>query len=146
MEPDGQRIIEYRKAMSLPLMPKRMLVMGSGAIGTEFAYFYKAMGTDVTLIEYLDRIVPLEDEDISKQLYRIFTKNGIKIMTGSRVVSVEKNDVGIKAIIENANGQTTLEADVLLSAVGVSANIEGIGLEELGIKTEHGKILSDDFL
>lgn len=145
MEPDGQKIIEYRKAMSLPAMPKRMLVMGSGAIGTEFAYFYKAMGTDVTLIEYMDRIVPLEDEDISKQLYRIFTKNGIKIMTGSKVVSVEKNEAGIKAIVENANGQTTLEADVLLSAVGVSPNVEGIGLEELGIKMEYGKIATDDF-
>lgn len=145
IEFDGQRIIEYRKAMTPTVSPKTMLVMGSGAIGTEFAYFYKTLGTDVTIIEYQDKIVPLEDDDVSKQLYRIFTKNGIKIMTGSRVASVQKTENGVRAVVESANGQTTLEADVLLSAVGVSANIEGIGLEEVGVKVENGKITTDDF-
>ena len=140
---DGKKIIGYREAMVLPQQPKSMIVVGSGAIGVEFAYFYNSMGTKVTIVEYLPRIVPVEDEDISKELEKNFKKSGIEILTSSEVTKVDTSGNGIKATIKSANGETVLEADVVLSAVGIASNIEGIGLEEIGIKTEKGKVLVD---
>ncbi len=145
MKIDGKKIIGYREAMTLPEMPKSMIVVGSGAIGIEFAYFYNSMGTKVTVVEFLPRIVPLEDEDISKELEKQYKKYGISIMTSSEVTAVDTSGNGVKATVKSAAGETVLEADVLLSAVGVAANIEGIGLETLGIKTEKGKVLVDKF-
>jgi dihydrolipoamide dehydrogenase len=142
---DGKKVVGYREAMVLPQLPKSMIVVGSGAIGIEFAYFYKAMGTKVTVVEFLPRIVPVEDEDISKELEKIFKKGGIDIMTSSEVTKVDTSGNGVKATIKTQNGEVTLEADVLLSAVGISANIEGIGLEELGVKTDKGKITVDKY-
>ncbi len=140
---DGVKIIEYRKAMSLPTQPKSMIVVGSGAIGVEFAYFYHSMGTKVTIVEFLPRIVPVEDEDISKELEKQYKKAGITIMTSAEVTKVDTTGEGVKATVKTAAGEQVLEADIVLSAVGVVANIEGIGLEELGIKTEKGKIIVD---
>jgi dihydrolipoamide dehydrogenase len=140
---DGEKIIEYRKAMSLPTQPKTMIVVGSGAIGVEFAYFYNSMGTKVTIVEFMPRIVPVEDEDISKELEKQYKKSGITIMTNAEVTSVDTSGNGVKATVKTKDGEQVLEADILLSAVGVAANIEGIGLEELGVKTEKGKIIVD---
>ncbi len=140
---DGKKIVGYRDAMNLPNQPKSMIVVGSGAIGTEFAYFYNSMGTKVTIVEFLPRIVPVEDEDISKELDKNFKKQGIDIMVNSEVVSVDTSGEGVKAKIKTADGETTLEADILLSAVGITANLENIGLEELGIKTDKGRIIVD---
>jgi dihydrolipoamide dehydrogenase len=145
MPVDGKKIIGYREAMSLPEQPKTMIVVGSGAIGVEFAYFYHAMGTKITIVEFMPRIVPVEDEDISKELEKIYKKYGIEIMTSSEVTAVDTSGTGVKATVKTATGVVTLEADVLLSAVGVSSNIEGIGLEENNIKTEKGKIVTDKF-
>jgi dihydrolipoamide dehydrogenase len=145
MKIDGKKIIGYREAMVLPQLPKSMIVVGSGAIGVEFGYFYNIMGTKVTIVEFLPRAVPVEDEEISKELEKNFKKNGIDIMTSSEVTAVDTSGSGVKAKVKTPNGEITLEADILLSAVGVSANIEGIGLEELGIKTDKGKILVDKF-
>ena len=122
-----------------------MVVIGSGAIGVEFAYFYNAMGVDVTIVEYLPNIVPLEDKDISKQLQRTFKKSGINILTKSSVEKVDTKGDGCKVSIKTSKGSEIIECDVVLSAVGITANIEGIGLEDVGIKTENGKILVDDF-
>lgn len=140
---DGKKIIGYREAMSLPAQPKSIIIVGSGAIGTEFAYFYNSMGTKVTVVEFLPRMVPVEDEDISKELEKSFKKQGITIMTNSEVTKVDTNGNGVKATVKTKEGEVILEADILLSAVGISANIENIGLEELGIKTEKGKIIVD---
>jgi dihydrolipoamide dehydrogenase len=140
---DGKKIIGYREAMVLPTQPKSMIVCGSGAIGSEFAYFYNSMGTKCTIVEFMPRIVPVEDEDVSKELEKQFKKQGIDIMTNSEVLKVDTSGSGVKATVKTANGEVTLEADILLSAVGVVANIEGVGLEELGIKTEKGKIIVD---
>jgi len=142
---DGKKVIEYRVAMSLPQQPKSIIVVGSGAIGTEFAYFYNCMGTKVTIVEFLPRIVPVEDEDISKELEKNFKKQGITIMTNSEVTSVDTSGPGVKAIVKTPEGEVTLEADILLSAVGIAANIENIGLEQVGIKTERGKIVVDAY-
>src|SRR6187455_3317579 len=142
---DDVKIIGYRKAMVLPEQPKSMIVCGSGAIGSEFAYFYNSMGTKVTIVEFMPRIVPVEDEDISKELEKQFKKQGMTIMTSSEVLSVDTSGAGVKATVKTPNGEVTLEADILLSAVGVVANIENIGLETLGIKTEKGKIVVDAF-
>ena len=142
---DGKKVIGYREAMVLPQQPKTMIVVGSGAIGIEFAYFYNAMGTKVTVVEFLPRIVPVEDEDISKELEKNFKKNGVDIMTNSEVTKVDTGGNGVKATIKTQNGEVTLEADVVLSAVGISANIEGIGLEETGVKTDKGKVSVDKF-
>ena len=122
-----------------------MVVIGSGAIGVEFAYFYNSMGVDVTIVEYLPNIVPLEDKDISKQLQRTFKKSGINILTNSSVEKVDTKGDGCKVSIKTSKGSEIIEWDVVLSAVGITANIEGIGLEDVGIKTENGKILVDDF-
>lgn len=140
---DGKKIIGYREAMVLPQQPASMIVVGSGAIGIEFADFYNAMGTKVTIIEYLPRIVPVEDEDISKELEKQLKKKGIAILTSSEVVRVDTTSSGVKAAVKTASGESVLEADILLSAVGVAPNIENIGLEENGIKTEKGKIVVD---
>ena len=143
MPVDGKKIIAYREAMSLPTQPKSIIVCGSGAIGSEFAYFYNSMGTKITMVEFLPRLVPVEDEDISKELEKQFKKQGMTIMTNSEVLSVDTSGEGVKATIKTPTGQVVLEADILLSAVGVVANIENIGLENLGIKTEKGKITVD---
>ena len=140
---DGKKIVGYREAMVLPEQPKSMIICGSGAIGSEFAYFYNSMGTKVTIVEYMPRIVPVEDEDISKELEKQFKKQGITIMTSSEVLKVDSSGAGIKATIKTAAGEQVLEADILLSAVGVVANIENVGLEELGIKLDKGKIIVD---
>ncbi len=142
---DGVKVIGYRQAMALPKQPKSMIVVGSGAIGIEFAYFYNAIGTQVTVVEFLDNIVPLEDEDVSKQLNRILKKQGINIMTSSTVESVDSSGDVCKVTVKTATGTETLEAEIVLSAVGISTNIEGIGLEENGVKTDKGKVLVDDF-
>ncbi|MBS1776344.1 MAG: dihydrolipoyl dehydrogenase [Bacteroidetes bacterium] len=142
---DGKKIIGYREAMNLPQQPKSMIVVGSGAIGVEFAYFYHSIGTKVTIVEFMPRIVPVEDEDISKELEKIYKKKGIEIMTNASVEKVEGTANGVKATVKTQTGDITLEADVVLSAVGVVANIENIGLEALSIKTEKGKILTDAY-
>ena len=140
---DGKKIIGYREAMVLPQQPKSMLVVGSGAIGSEFAYFYNSIGTKITIVEFLPRIVPVEDEDISKELEKQFKKQGMEILTGSEVLSVDTKGDGITAKVKTAKGEISLQADIVLSAVGVVANIEGIGLEELGIKMDKGRIIVD---
>ena len=145
LKQDGEKVFGYRKAMVMEKQPKKMVVVGSGAIGVEFAYFYNAMGTEVTIVEFMPNIVPVEDEDISKQLERTFKKAGIKIMTNSEVTEVDTSGEGCKVKVKGKKGEETLECDVVLSAVGVQANIENIGLEELGIKTEKGKVKVDEF-
>jgi dihydrolipoamide dehydrogenase len=146
LKQDGNKVIGYREAMVLANMPKSMIIVGSGAIGVEFAYVYNSMGTKVTIVEFMPRIVPVEDEDISKELEKQYKKQGIEIMTNSSVESVDTSGSGVKALVKKQDGSTiTLEADVVLSAVGVVANIENIGLEETGIKTEKGKIIVDKY-
>jgi dihydrolipoamide dehydrogenase len=142
---DGKKVIGYRKAMTLEKQPKKLIIVGSGAIGVEFAYFYNAMGTEVTVVEYMPRIVPVEDEEISKQLERSFKKSGIKIMTSTEVTAVDTSGKGVKAIVKTKKGEDTLEADVVLSAVGIKTNIENIGLEDVGIVTDRDKILVNGF-
>jgi|TARA_Y100000994_G_scaffold62264_1_gene50447 dihydrolipoamide dehydrogenase len=142
---DGKNIIGYREAMTLKKMPEKMVVVGSGAIGVEFAYFYNALGVDVTVVEYMPNIVPLEDEDISKQLQRSFKKSGMKIMTNSSVEKVNVTDNGCEVLVKTKKGDETIQADIVLSAVGITANIENIGLEDVGIKTENGKLIVDEF-
>ena len=145
LKPDGKKIIEYRKAMTLEKQPKKMVIVGSGAIGVEFAYFYNAMGTEVTIVEYQARIVPVEDEDISKQMEKIFVKSGIKVLTSSEVKEVQENGKTLKVVIEKDGKSSDIDADVVLSAVGIKANIENIGLEELGVNVENDKIVVDSF-
>ncbi|WP_372937703.1 FAD-dependent oxidoreductase, partial [Seonamhaeicola sp.] len=142
---DGKKVIGYREAMSLPKQPKKMIVVGSGAIGVEFAYFYNSMGTEVTIVEYLPNIVPVEDEDVSKQVERSFKKNGVKIMTSAEVTSVDTSGDGVKATVKTKKGEEILEADIILSAVGIKTNIENIGLEDVGIVIDRDKILVNDF-
>ncbi len=145
LKQDGTKVIGYREAMSLPQQPKSLIVVGSGAIGIEFGYFYNSIGTKVTIVEFMPRIVPVEDEDISKELEKNLKKQGIDILTSSEVTAVDTSGNGVKAKIKTATGETVLEADIVLSAIGIAANIEGIGLETLGVKTERGKILVDSF-
>ncbi len=142
---DGKKVIGYREAMVLPQQPKSMIVVGSGAIGVEFAYFYHTLGTKVTIVEFMPRIVPVEDEDISKELEKIYKKKGIEVMTNASVEAVEASGNGVKAKVKTQTGEITLEADVVLSAVGITANIENLGLEALGIKTDKGKVLVDKY-
>ena len=142
---DGKKVIGYREAMTLPKQPKKLIVVGSGAIGVEFAYFYNAMGTNVTLVEYMPRIVPVEDEEISKQMERSFTKSGIKVMTTAEVTKVDSSGKGVKATVKTDKGEEVLSADIVLSAVGIKTNIENIGLEDLGIATDRDKIIVNDF-
>lgn len=145
LKQDGEKIIGYRKALVLEKQPESMVIVGSGAIGSEFAYFYNAIGTKVLLVEYLPNIVPVEDEEISKQLERSFKKAGMKIMTKSSVEEVDTSGDKCKVRIKTAKGEETVETDIVLSAVGISTNIEGIGLEEVGIQVEKDKIVVDDF-
>ena len=142
---DGEKIIGYRQAMTLKKQPKKMVVVGSGAIGVEFAYFYNAIGTEVTIVEYLPNIVPVEDTDVSKQLEKTFKKSGIKVMTGSSVESVDTSGKHCVVSVKTAKGDEKIECDVVLSAVGIQANIENIGLEEVGIVVDKGRILVNDF-
>jgi dihydrolipoamide dehydrogenase len=142
---DGKKIIGYRQAMTLDKQPKKLIVVGSGAIGIEFAYFYNAMGTDVTVVEYLPNIVPVEDKDISIQLEKSFKKAGIKVMTSSEVTKVDTAGKGVVVTVKTAKEEEILEADIVLSAVGIKTNIENIGLEEVGIATDRDKVLVNDF-
>jgi dihydrolipoamide dehydrogenase len=142
---DGEKVFGYRKAMTLEKLPKKMIVVGSGAIGIEFAYVYNALGTEVTVVEFLPNIVPLEDEEVSKQLGRSLKKQGIKIMTDSSVEKVDISGKGVKATVKTKKGEEIIEADVVLSAVGISANIENIGLEDVGIVVDAGKIQVNEF-
>ncbi|QLG46442.1 dihydrolipoyl dehydrogenase [Costertonia aggregata] len=142
---DGKKIIGYREAMTLKEQPKKLVVVGSGAIGIEFAYFYNAMGTEVTVVEFLPNIVPVEDEEVSKQLERSFKKSGIKIMTSSEVTKVDTSGDVSKVTVKTSKGEEVLEADIVLSAVGIKTNIENIGLEDVGIATDRDKILVNDF-
>ncbi len=142
---DGKKIIGYRQAMNLPKQPKSIVVVGSGAIGVEFAYFYNTIGTKVTIVEFMDRIVPVEDEEISKQLEKSLKKAGINILTKSEVTGVDtKGDVS-KVKIKTAKGEEVIEAEIVLSAVGITPNIENIGLEEVGVKIDKGRVLVDDY-
>jgi dihydrolipoamide dehydrogenase len=145
LKQDGKRIIGYREAMTLPIQPKSLVIVGSGAIGSEFAYFYNALGTKVTLVEFLPNIVPIEDEEVSKQLERSFKKAGITVMTSSSVESVDASDSLLKVKIKTKTGEQIIEAETVLSAAGVVSNLEGLGLEELGVKTENGKVTVDSF-
>ncbi|HAN19732.1 MAG: dihydrolipoyl dehydrogenase [Bacteroidetes bacterium GWC2_33_15] len=145
LKQDGKKIIGYREAMTLPKQPKSMIVVGSGAIGSEFANFYNSIGTDVTLVEFLPNIVPNEDEEVSKQLGRSFKKAGIKVMVDSSVESVDTSGNTCKVTIKTKKGVEVHEAEIVLSAVGVTPNIENIGLEKLGIGLEKGKIKVDDY-
>ncbi|REJ61465.1 MAG: dihydrolipoyl dehydrogenase, partial [Bacteroidetes bacterium] len=142
---DGKKVIGYREAMTLPKQPKKLIVVGSGAIGIEFAYFYNAMGTEVTVVEFQDRIVPVEDEEVSKQLERSFKKAGINIMTSAEVTKVDTKGKGVKATIKTAKGEEQLQADIVLSAVGIKTNIENLGLQDVGIAVDRDKILVNDF-
>lgn len=142
---DGKKIIGYREALTLSEQPKSMLVVGSGAIGVEFAYFYNSMGTQVTIVEYLPNIVPLEDKDVSRQFARSLKKSKIKLMTSSEVIAVDTSGENLKATIKTKKGEEILEADILLSAVGIKTNIENIGLEDVGILTDRDKIITNDF-
>ncbi|WP_461631124.1 dihydrolipoyl dehydrogenase [Labilibaculum euxinus] len=143
---DGKNIIGYRKALTLEKLPKSMIVVGSGAIGSEFAYFYSTMGTQVTLVEFLPEILPVEDEEVSKQMGRSFKKNKIKVMTNSTVESVEGSDGNLKVNIKNKKGEIEVhECEIVLSAVGIAPNTENIGLEEVGVAAENGRVLVDDY-
>jgi len=142
---DGEKIIGYRKAMVLEKQPKKMVVVGSGAIGSEFAHFYNSIGTEVTIVEYMDRIVPVEDQDVSKQLERSFKKAGMKIMTSSEVTHVDTKGKGCKVTVKTKKGEEKIDCDVVLSAVGIATNLEDLGLEEVGVKTEKGKVVIDDY-
>ena len=142
---DGEKVIGYRQAMTLKKQPKKMVVVGSGAIGVEFAHFYNSMGTEVTIVEFQSNLVPVEDIDISKQFEKSFKKSGINVMTNSAVESVDTSGKGIVATVKTAKGVETLEADILLSAVGIKTNIENIGLEDLGIATDRDKILVNEW-
>lgn len=142
---DGKKVIGYREAMSLDKQPKKMVVVGSGAIGVEFAYFYNAIGTEVTVVEYLPNIVPIEDEEVSKELAKNFKKAGIKVMTDSSVESVDTKGSGCTVTVKTKKGEEKIECDVVLSAVGIEANIENIGLEDVGIVTDRGRIMVNDY-
>jgi dihydrolipoamide dehydrogenase len=145
MKIDGKKIIGYREAMILESVPKKLLVVGSGAIGAEFAYFYRAIGSEVTIVEFLPRIVPVEDEEVSKALDKSFKKMGMTIHTNSEVTKVDTSGKGCVATVKTPTGEIKVEADIVLSAVGIATNLEGIGLEEVGVKTEKGKVVVDDF-
>ena len=142
---DGKKVIGYRQAMTLPEQPKKMVVVGSGAIGVEFAHFYNTMGTDVTIVEFMPNIVPVEDLDVSKQFEKSLKKSGIKVMTNASVESVDTSGKGVIATVKTKKGEEKLEADIVLSAVGIKSNIENIGLEDVGIVVDRDKILVNDF-
>ena len=145
LEQDGKKVIGYREAMTLPTLPTSMVIVGSGAIGCEFAYFYNSLGTKVTIVEFMSNIVPIEDEDISKQLARSFKKSGINIMTESSVESVDSAGAGCKVKVKTKKGEEIIDCDIVLSAVGITPNIENIGLEDVGVITDKGKVLVNDY-
>ncbi|MBG42934.1 MAG: dihydrolipoyl dehydrogenase [Aequorivita sp.] len=145
LKQDGKKVIGYREAMTLKKQPKSMIVVGSGAIGVEFAHFYNSMGTEVTIVEFLPNLVPLEDEDVSKQFERSFKKAGIKVMTNSSVEKLDTSGKLVKATVKTSKGEETLEAEIVLSAVGIASNLENIGLEDVGIVTDKGKIMVNDW-
>ncbi|WP_026955417.1 dihydrolipoyl dehydrogenase [Algoriphagus vanfongensis] len=145
MKMDGKKIIGYREAMTLAKQPKKMVVVGSGAIGVEFAYFYSSIGTEVTIVEFMDRIVPVEDAEVSKALEKLYKKSGMTIMTSSEVTGVDTKGTGCKVTVKTAKGEETLECDVVLSAAGVVSNLENIGLEDVGILVDKGKIKVDEY-
>ncbi len=145
LKQDGKKVIGYREALTLKTQPKSMIIVGSGAIGSEFAHFYNSMGTEVTIVEFLPNLVPLEDEDVSKQFERSFKKAGIKVMTNSSVEKLDTTGEKVKATVKTKKGEETLEAEIVLSAVGITSNIENIGLEDVGIIIEKGKIKVNDF-
>jgi dihydrolipoamide dehydrogenase len=147
LEQDGKKVIGYREAMTLPEQPKKMVIVGSGAIGSEFAYFYNSLGTEVTIVEYMDALVPREDKDVSKELTKIFKKKGVNVIANSSVEFVDTSGTGCKVTVKNNkdNSESTLECDVVLSAVGVAPNVEKIGLEEVGIELEKGLIKVDEY-
>jgi dihydrolipoamide dehydrogenase len=145
MKIDGKKIIGYREAMILDKLPKKMLVVGSGAIGVEFAYFYHTIGVEVTIVEFLPRIVPVEDEEVSKALDKSFKKSGMKIYVNSEVTKVDTSGSGCVSTVKTPDGEIKIESDIVLSAVGIATNVEGIGLEDLGVKTDKGKVVVDDF-
>lgn len=145
LKQDGKKVIGYREAMTLKKQPKSMIVVGSGAIGVEFAHFYNSMGTEVTIVEFLPNLVPLEDEDVSKQFERSFKKAGIKVMTNSSVEKLDTSGKMVKATVKTSKGEETLETEIVLSAVGIASNLENIGLEDVGIVTDKGKIMVNDW-
>lgn len=145
LKQDGKKVIGYREAMTLPKQPKSMVVVGSGAIGSEFSYFYNSLGTKVTLVEFLPNILPVEDEETSKTMEKIFKKQGIDVRTETEVTKVETSDKGCKVTMKSKKGEEVIECDIVLSAVGIVANIENIGLETLGVKTDKGKIVVDEW-
>jgi len=145
LKQDGKKIIGYREAMVLPQQPKKMVVVGSGAIGVEFAYFYNAIGTEVTVVEYMPNIVPVEDEDVSKQLARSFKKVGMNIMTEASVEKVDTSGNGCKVTVKTKKGEEVIECDIVLSAVGIQANLEGAGLEKVGVAVDGGRVVVDEF-
>ncbi|REG84504.1 dihydrolipoyl dehydrogenase [Algoriphagus antarcticus] len=145
MKIDKKKVIGYRDAMTLDKMPKKMVVVGSGAIGIEFAYFYATMGTEVTIVEFLDRIVPVEDVEVSKTLEKLYKKAGMTIMTSSEVTAVDTKGTGCKVTVKTAKGEETLECDIVLSAAGVISNLENCGLEDVGILVDKGKIKVDEY-
>ncbi|MBT8401325.1 MAG: dihydrolipoyl dehydrogenase [Rhodothermia bacterium] len=142
---DGKKIITYKEAMLQQERPKRLIVVGAGAIGVEFAYFYHNMGTEVVVVEVMDRLVPIEDEDVSKELGRSFKKMGIKAMTSAEVQSVDTSGDVLKVKVKTKKGEEVLETDQVLSAVGVVGNIENLGLEAVGVKTDRGSIVTEEF-
>jgi dihydrolipoamide dehydrogenase len=145
LKQDGKKVIGYREAMTLLEKPESMVVVGSGAIGSEFAYFYNAIGTKVTLVEFMPNLVPIEDEEVSKQLERSFKKAGMKVMTSSTVESVDTSGSLCRVTVKTKKGEEIIEAEIVLSAVGIATNLEGLGLEETGVKTDKGKVEVDDF-
>ncbi|MBM3434790.1 MAG: dihydrolipoyl dehydrogenase [Bacteroidetes bacterium] len=145
LKQDGKKIIGYREAMTLSKQPKSMVIVGSGAIGAEFAFFYNSIGTEVTLVEFMPTLVPIEDEEVSKQLERSFKKAKIKVMTSSTVESVDSKGKTCKVKIQTKKGEEFVESDIVLSAVGIKSNIEDIGLDDVGIITEKDKIMVDPF-
>ncbi|MFT5255653.1 MAG: dihydrolipoamide dehydrogenase [Patiriisocius sp.] len=142
---DGEKVIGYREAMTLKKQPKSMIIVGSGAIGVEFAHFYNAMGTQVTLVEFQPNLVPIEDLDVSKQFERSFKKAGIKVMTNASVEKVDTSGKTVKATVKTKKGEEIIEADIVLSAVGIVSNLEGIGLEDVGIVADKGKVMVNDW-
>lgn len=142
---DGKKVVGYREAMVLPEQPKSMVVIGSGAIGMEFAYFYNALGTKVTIVEFMPRILPIEDEEVSKTMEKLYKKNGVDILVESAVENVDTSGKGCKVNVKTKTGNTTIECDVVLSAAGIVTNLENLGLETVGVKTDKGKVLVDDF-
>ncbi len=145
MKIDGKKIISYREAMVLPQRPHKLLVVGSGAIGVEFAYFYSTIGTEVTIVEFLPRMVPVEDEEVSRQLERSFKKAGMTIYTNSEVTHVDTTGKGCVSTVKTPAGEIKIETDIVLSAIGIATNLENIGLEDVGVKTDKGKVIVDDF-